>query len=1255
MRIVSILAILLACVHLGPVERLCSQSVEFIRADSNDDGRVDISDPVATLNCLFAGGLCHPCPDAPDANDDAKLDISDAVFTLNHLFLGGPEPPAPYPGPGFDGTSSDDFTCGDPPLEEPGDVIISEIHYHPLVDQEEEFIELHNRSSRPVDLEGWKFTKGVDFTFGAVTLEPGGYLVVARNAAKITAKYGIGNVVGNWGGILDDGGESIRLRDAGGTTINEVAYDDGGGLWPREADGYGSSLELIDLHGTNFTHGAWAASDEASKSEWTPFQINGAAAGGSSELHVLLVSQGECLVDNLQVVVGGQNRLANGSFESNMTGWLAQGTHRLSTAESNSGAVEGSRVLHLVATGRGDTSVNRIECDLTSAVNSGQAVSIRGWARWLFGSRYLLLRLHGNAVAQSVELDVPEDGGTPGLPNSTAIDNRGPDVESVSHFPVLPGATQQVRITGVVSDVDGVASVDLAFSVDGGAVQTRPMFDDGTNGDATEGDEVYTAMIPAQSAGRIVSFWITAADLVGAEGRFPFKDPERCHYRTGEPNPTSQFDRFHIWMPPETVAGLRNAPKMSNEMFDITFVLNNTEIFYNAKLRYRGSPFIRATAPTDPVGGRYAYRIDFGEHQLMKGKAETNLDNLEPGRDPTIQREKAAYVFHEQIGLPWSRMDYVRVWFNGNDHGIYADVQKIDNDYVKVHWPADDSGDLHKVDDYFEFDDGGGFSNRDARLTNYGARKEEYRWNFERRDEDRNDEFGPLQELTRLMNVTGPAYEQSVELAIDAEQWARALAARRIIGDWDSFGYRRGKNNYLYRPRLEGRWKIVPWDMDFLLGNGDGPTSSLFGGLDPAVDRFLDYPKYKKMYLKAFRDLVEGPFRVEYIGPILDATYDQLRREASVADPSSIKSYVTSRRNYILSQLPSATLVILTNGGNDFSTSETSVTIEGDAPLEVESFRLNGAPLSVTIAGISKWSFTRSIPLGETTFTVEGRDAGGTVVGTDSITMLRVPPCVPGSVEPSTLASGGTRTITLHGSGFAPGSTPVVRITSASEEPGFNAFYAEASGPWGDVDGAAAFLNNPAGAIRTLETTHLTISRRTEGDGEIFPTQPFPSPWNTGAVNNLAARYTGYINVPTAGNRTFGVHSDDGFRLRINGAVVCEYPQPRGPDTTLGTYNFPTAGSFPIQLDWYENGGGDIVQFFQESTGGSRNLVNQGSEAAVTRDDPIIFTATDVVVVDDSTITAEIDLTGAPPGVWSVVVTPEQGSVCRLTDGLTVE
>jgi hypothetical protein len=1242
------------CLETSLLERLPAD--EFLRGDSNSSGTVDISDAIFTLGCLFGGGGCPACYDAADANDSGTADISDAVFTLSHLFSGGAPPPAPFPAPGFDTTPTDPFTCGDPPIGgSPGSIIISEIHYHPLSeDSSDEFVELYNRGNGRVSLDGWRFSKGIDYTFAGTSMEPGSYLVVAANAARIKQKYGITNVVGDYLGVLDDGGETIRIKDAAGNTITETKYDDSGGLWPRDADGYGSSLELIDLHADGGDYQAWAASDETLKAQWTPFQIRQTATGSSSEIHLLLISDGECLVDNLEVLVNNQSRLANGSFETGMTGWIAQGTHRLSSVTSAT-AVAGTNALQIVATGRGDTSPNRIEHELTTPVSNGQVVTLSGSTRWISGSRFLLVRLQGNAVAQTLTLSVPDSGGTPGGPNSVRLANRGPDISTVAHAPVLPTSTQTVTVTAFVQDIDGIGSVKLHYRVEPSATETVvSMNDGGLSGDAAAGDEIYSANLPRQTNGKMVAFWISAADTAGTESVFPREAPGlTCLYRVGEPNPASQLARYHIWLPQATVAGLTNGPKMGNEPFDITFVLDNTQVFYNSKIRYRGSPFIRAAPPTDPVGGRYAYRIDFGGHQPLDGRAEINLDNIEPGRDPTIQREHAAYVLFRELGLPYSQFDYVRMWINGNDHGVYADVRKVDKDYVKVFWPDDAGGNLHKIDDYFEFDDNGGFSNRDAHLTDFGSKKEEYRWNFEKRDNDRNDDFSQVQSLAHLMNSSGAAYESSVEQAINPEEWCKVLAIQKIIGNWDSFGYNRGKNMFMYRPPIEGRWNLITWDMDFLLGNGDGPSTPLFGGIDSAVNTFLAYPKYKRLYLKAFRDLVDGPFRNEFLNPILDQTYNLLRAETSVADPSAVKSFITQRRNYVLSQLPAAQVIILTNNGNDFSTSETSVTIEGDAPLEVEKFRLNGSPITPTITGISKWSFTRSIPLGTTSFLVEGLTAANALVGSDSLSVLRVAPCVPMNVDPPSVPQASV-TLTIHGNGFQAGTTPVVRLASASTEAGFSAFYAQGGASFGDVNQAETFLNNP-GAVQKVTTTHLTISRKTEGGGEIFPTQPFPAPWNTGSVNNLAARYTGFLHAPSPGLRTLGVHSDDGFRLKINGVVAAEWPPPRGPATTTAAVNFPSAGTYALQLDWYENGGTDLVQLFQETAGGARKLINDGSELTVTLDDPIIVQGTNVQVVDSGTLTADFDLSGAELGSWSLEMTPAQGSVCRLQGAVTIE
>jgi hypothetical protein len=75
----------------------------FLRGDANQDRRVDISDPIRSLDVLFRGTLAT-CFDAMDANDDGKTDISDPIWTIQYLFSSGSPPPSPFPECGVDPT-----------------------------------------------------------------------------------------------------------------------------------------------------------------------------------------------------------------------------------------------------------------------------------------------------------------------------------------------------------------------------------------------------------------------------------------------------------------------------------------------------------------------------------------------------------------------------------------------------------------------------------------------------------------------------------------------------------------------------------------------------------------------------------------------------------------------------------------------------------------------------------------------------------------------------------------------------------------------------------------------------------------------------------------------------------------------------------------------------------------------------------------------------------------------------------------------
>ena len=149
-------------------------------------------------------------------------------------------------------------------------VVISEFMYHPLdgtnpVDGDlYEFVELYNPTPAAIDLDEMEFTSGIGYLFTATTiLPPGGYLVLRKDAAAFAIRYPlVTNVApGVYSGKLSNGGEKVTLKDRTATTIFSVDYDDENG-WPTAADGYGSSLVLVDETGDPDSPASWNRSDD---------------------------------------------------------------------------------------------------------------------------------------------------------------------------------------------------------------------------------------------------------------------------------------------------------------------------------------------------------------------------------------------------------------------------------------------------------------------------------------------------------------------------------------------------------------------------------------------------------------------------------------------------------------------------------------------------------------------------------------------------------------------------------------------------------------------------------------------------------------------------------------------------------------------------------------------------------------------------------------------------------------------------------
>ncbi|MGH9362527.1 MAG: lamin tail domain-containing protein, partial [Thermoanaerobaculia bacterium] len=129
--------------------------------------------------------------------------------------------------------------------------MISEIHYNPPAGADYEFVELYNPALTAVELGGWRFSAGLQFTFPGGAVVPGrGRVVVARNPSALARRFALEGerewIFGPCESSLDNGGESLVLVDRAGAVADLVEYDDDA-PWDPAADGAGGSLERICL------------------------------------------------------------------------------------------------------------------------------------------------------------------------------------------------------------------------------------------------------------------------------------------------------------------------------------------------------------------------------------------------------------------------------------------------------------------------------------------------------------------------------------------------------------------------------------------------------------------------------------------------------------------------------------------------------------------------------------------------------------------------------------------------------------------------------------------------------------------------------------------------------------------------------------------------------------------------------------------------------------------------------------------------
>ena len=825
--------------------------------------------------------------------------------------------------------------CVSAPVMACAEVLISEIHYHPATeDIREEFIELTNTSALPCDVGGWKFTKGIRFTIPAGTVIPGhGQLAIAADPAVFAAIHPlVVNVVGGWQGRLSNSSDRITLADATGTEIDIVDYADEGDWGVRRID--------------------W----------WSDHGHKGLA------------------------------------WDSSADGGVPPPPHVNAPADP----FAKGRTLELITPA----------LDNNCGQNWGASAST---------------------------------GGTPGAPNSLASGDVAPLIRDVSHFPPVPRSSDAVFVLARLENDDSRSVEAWArWRTDGsGAFTAVAMADDGQHGDLLAGDGLYGAILPVQPDGTIVEFHVEATDgihprswpapVLGDNGTLTPAQIANCLYQVEDTPSAGAMPLYRVVMkatdktqlaginangaggthPHPYYTGETNDQTLSHARFNASVVLadgTGTSIRYRVGVRNRGN----GSRSRSPQG----FNIAFPGDAAWDGSSQFNLNT-----QYTPYQLLGAALFAES-GIPAPRSRAVGMRWNGIDplagggppaYGFYACNDAWDSDLIDLRFPNDSSGNLYRATRNFQGVTAGGTS-----IPNGGELNkitpgpgetlsliDLHKLNYNKRTNTSEDDWTDLFALEEALakgqsgsQYTSPVswdvdYAASVRAVADVEEWMRWFAVNTLIdnsetnlsnGDGDDF--------HFYFGRTDPRCRLMPYDLDTILGGGDSPgspTAGLFrmiarnSSSSPTaptpMNAFMKHPEFAPIYYRSLVELMDGPFEPSRFATLAEQTLGAVASDDII---ESAKAFASARVDHIRSRIPRALAVTTHPAISQGYPATTAATIPlagvADA-ITTRSVSINGVAAQWSAFGAT-WS-AASVPLhpGINRLMIRSHDEAGSILG----------------------------------------------------------------------------------------------------------------------------------------------------------------------------------------------------------------------------------------------------------------------------------
>ncbi len=843
----------------------------------------------------------------------------------------------------------------DPDASFAGSVVINEIMFNPPSGRPaDEWLELRNVTASPINLAGWRFTRGVDFTFPNASIPAGGYIVVAADVLAFQAKYpGGANLVGGWTGRLANSDETLELVTALGEAVNRVHYASQGD-WARREHVNGSMLvESIVLNGTtatvtHFDHG-YTAGDQ------------------------VLISGADQPEYNGRFVVGG---VANSTFTITVAG---------SPASPATGTIIGRQVVDDAFT---------------------------GWS-WFstadgFGSSIELVNSAMPNTAGQNWLSSTNAGGTPGASNSVATTNIAPLLSDVTHFPPVPRSTDPVAITARVRDElsNGIASVTLFYrnhtAANPGAFLSTNMFDDGAHSDGLGQDGLYGAALPAAANRAVFEFYVQATDNTGLSRTWPapawetnstFVQLANALYQVDDEVITNLMPAIRVVISGTEDAIFPPTDRDTDAEMNATFISTDgdgTKVRYRASVRIRGAGSRTQTTPNN--------RVNIPSDDRWNGLSAINLNSqyihaqvmgAALARKSGLPASPARLIQYRVNGVNGSQIAAPGTSGRGDGYGTFLMLNPVNGDLAADLFPDDGDGNVYRASKF----------PHDADLNYQGTDPSAYllRGYFKTSNQSEND-WNDMFNLTRAFSqvVSDADYLEAMSTNVNVRMWMRFFAVGTLLNYTETSMFNgRGDDYALYRGMKDPRFVVIGHDFDTVLGQGDtttayasGTNSSIYIMLSPPntggnapnmplLRRFFTNANFAPIFFSELKRLADTAFNPAELNPLVDEMLTGWGNGPTTVTINAMKNHAANRRANVLAQIP-LTLTVSTalalSNGLPYTTTANAILFGVSHAIDTRKVLVNGEA-ATWAAWDARWTNSVSLRPGINRVLVQSLDS----------------------------------------------------------------------------------------------------------------------------------------------------------------------------------------------------------------------------------------------------------------------------------------